>query len=91
MSTDVDSSAQSIFRRHELWRLLTSATIFSSTPEILFGLYLVYFFRIFERQVGSNKYTVREGTLGPCPVAETYRILRATSFPSPQQHCSNDT
>ncbi|GAQ91389.1 hypothetical protein KFL_007760080 [Klebsormidium nitens] len=51
-------SYECIFRRHELWRLLTSATIFSSTPEILFGLYLVYFFRIFERQVGSNKYTI---------------------------------
>lgn len=44
--------------RGELWRLLTSSTMFQSSPEIIFGLYLVYFFRVFERQVGSNKYAV---------------------------------
>jgi membrane associated rhomboid family serine protease len=41
-----------------LWRLVTSPCVFSSTPELLFGLYLVYFFRVFERQIGSNKYLV---------------------------------
>lgn len=33
--------------------------VFSSTPETVFGLYLVYFFRVFERHIGSNKYSVR--------------------------------
>eukprot|EP00245_Coleochaete_scutata_P007020 TRINITY_DN2198_c0_g1_i1.p1 TRINITY_DN2198_c0_g1~~TRINITY_DN2198_c0_g1_i1.p1 ORF type:complete len:312 (+),score=26.38 TRINITY_DN2198_c0_g1_i1:334-1269(+) len=49
-------SYQGIFQELELWRLLTSNFIFSSTPEILFGLYLLYFFRVFERQLGSNKF-----------------------------------
>ncbi|KAK8651136.1 hypothetical protein V6N13_140750 [Hibiscus sabdariffa] len=30
----------------------------SSTPELMFGLYLLYYFRVFERQIGSNKYSV---------------------------------
>ncbi|CAM6021996.1 unnamed protein product [Sphagnum balticum] len=49
-------SYQRVVQKHELWRLLTSPCLFSSTPELLFGLYLVYFFRVFERQIGSNKY-----------------------------------
>ena len=28
------------------------------TPELLFGLYLLYYFRVFERQIGSNNYSV---------------------------------
>ena len=28
------------------------------TPELLFGHYLLYYFRVFERQIGSNKYSV---------------------------------
>lgn len=35
-----------------------SVFAFSSTPELLFGLYLLYYFRVFERQIGSNKYSV---------------------------------
>lgn len=31
---------------------------FSSTPELMFGLFLLYYFRVFERQIGSNKYSV---------------------------------
>ncbi|KAH9559405.1 hypothetical protein CY35_06G056600 [Sphagnum magellanicum] len=49
-------SYQRVVQKHELWRLLTSPCLFSSTPELLFGLYLIYFFRVFERQIGSNKY-----------------------------------
>lgn len=51
-------SYQAIVKKLHLWRLVTSAWVFSSTPELIFGLYLVYFFRVFERQIGSNKYTV---------------------------------
>jgi hypothetical protein len=59
---------QKVVQELQLWRLLTSPCVFSSTPEILFGLYLVYFFRVFERQIGSNKYLVRlfQITLHPC-------------------------
>lgn len=31
---------------------------FSSTPEMIFGAALLYYFRVFERQIGSNKYAV---------------------------------
>ncbi|KAL3698234.1 hypothetical protein R1sor_012310 [Riccia sorocarpa] len=51
-------SYQAIFRKLQLWRLITSNFIVSTSPELIFGLYLIYFFRVFERQLGSNKYTV---------------------------------
>eukprot|EP01018_Ginkgo_biloba_P036217 Gb_32783 [translate_table: standard] len=51
-------SYQAIVRKLHLWRLVTSAFVFSSTPELMFGLYLLYYFRVFERQIGSNKYSV---------------------------------
>lgn len=51
-------SYQALAKKHQVWRVLTSSCIFSSTPELIFGLYLVYFFRVFERQIGSNKYSV---------------------------------
>eukprot|EP00246_Nothoceros_aenigmaticus_P009298 TRINITY_DN24713_c0_g1_i1.p1 TRINITY_DN24713_c0_g1~~TRINITY_DN24713_c0_g1_i1.p1 ORF type:complete len:303 (-),score=32.66 TRINITY_DN24713_c0_g1_i1:169-1077(-) len=51
-------SYQEIFRKLQLWRLVSAPLVFSSTPETVFGLYLVYFFRVFERHIGSNKYTV---------------------------------
>ncbi|CAM6032750.1 unnamed protein product [Sphagnum compactum] len=51
-------SYQKVVQKLELWRLVTSPCVFSSTPELLFGLYLAYFFRVFERQIGSNKYLV---------------------------------
>lgn len=51
-------SYQGIVRKLHLWRLVTSALVFSSTPELIFGLCLLYYFRVFERQIGSNKYSV---------------------------------
>ncbi|GLJ48421.1 hypothetical protein SUGI_1022070 [Cryptomeria japonica] len=51
-------SYQAIVRKLHIWRLATSALVFSSTPELVFGLYLLYYFRVFERQIGSNKYSV---------------------------------
>ncbi|KAJ9185004.1 hypothetical protein P3X46_004684 [Hevea brasiliensis] len=51
-------SYQDIFLKPRLWKLIVSVFSFSSTPELLFGLYLLYYFRVFERQIGSNKYSV---------------------------------
>lgn len=51
-------SYQDIFKRLHIGRLFASAFAFSSTPELMFGLYLLYYFRVFERQIGSNKYSV---------------------------------
>ncbi|KAL3585238.1 hypothetical protein D5086_012105 [Populus alba] len=45
-------------RNPRLWKLVLSVFAFSSTPEMMFGLYLLYYFRVFERQIGSNKYSV---------------------------------
>eukprot|EP00898_Chlorokybus_atmophyticus_P000786 jgi/Chlat1/1708/Chrsp127S01937 len=49
-------SRLAVLRRREWWRVLTSGFVFSSPGEIIFGLYLLYYFRIFERQVGSSKF-----------------------------------
>ncbi|KAG0629463.1 hypothetical protein M758_1G105900 [Ceratodon purpureus] len=49
-------SYQKVVQRLELWRLVMAPLVFPSLPELLFGLYLLYFFRVFERQVGSTKY-----------------------------------
>lgn len=49
---------QEIFGKLRLWKLIVSVFAFSSTPELMFGLYLLYYFRVFERQIGSNKYSV---------------------------------
>ncbi|EFJ37178.1 hypothetical protein SELMODRAFT_140411 [Selaginella moellendorffii] len=51
-------SYQAVVQNIQLWRLGTATCVFSSTPELVFGLYLIYFFRVFERQIGSNKYSV---------------------------------
>ncbi|KAI9082089.1 hypothetical protein K1719_036014 [Acacia pycnantha] len=51
-------SYQDIFGKPRLWKLITSIFSFSSTPELMFGVFLLYYFRVFERQIGSNKYSV---------------------------------
>lgn len=49
---------QGIFKQLRFWRIVASQFAFSSTPELVFGIYLLYYFRVFERQIGSNKYSV---------------------------------
>uniref|UniRef100_A0A0D3EM64 UBA domain-containing protein n=1 Tax=Oryza barthii TaxID=65489 RepID=A0A0D3EM64_9ORYZ len=51
-------SHQGIVKNFRLWKLFASGFAFQSTPELLFGVYLLYYFRVFERQIGSNKYSV---------------------------------
>ncbi|CAN1338224.1 Rhomboid-like protein 20 [Linum perenne] len=50
-------SYQDIFGKLRVLKLIASVFAFSSTPELLFGLGLLYYFRVFERQIGSNKYS----------------------------------
>ncbi|XP_022852364.1 rhomboid-like protein 20 [Olea europaea var. sylvestris] len=57
-SGNVGWSYQDIFKKLQIWKLIASVFAFSSTPELLFGIYLLYYFRMFERQIGSNKYSV---------------------------------
>lgn len=49
---------QDVFQKPQLWKFIVSTYAFTSTPEMMFGLYLLYYFRVFERQIGSNKYSV---------------------------------
>lgn len=42
--------------RFQLWRLATNHFFFTSPGEVLFGLILFYYFRLFERQMGSAKF-----------------------------------
>jgi len=51
-------SYQAIVQKLHLWRLITSGFVFSSTPELMCGVYLLYYFRVLERQIGSNKHLV---------------------------------
>ncbi|KAL7165844.1 hypothetical protein ACSBR2_036668 [Camellia fascicularis] len=57
-SSKLGLSYQDIFKKLQLWKPIVSVLAFSSTPEMMFGLYLLYYFRVFERQIGSNKYSV---------------------------------
>ncbi|XP_071737600.1 rhomboid-like protein 20 [Rutidosis leptorrhynchoides] len=57
-STNLGLSYQDIWKKLQLWKLIVSVFSFSSTPELMFGAYLLYYFRVFERQIGSNKYSV---------------------------------
>ncbi|KAI3806601.1 hypothetical protein L1987_22510 [Smallanthus sonchifolius] len=57
-SNKLGFSYQDIWKKLQLWKLIVSVFAFSSTPELMFGAYLLYYFRVFERQIGSNKYSV---------------------------------
>ncbi|KAK9671193.1 hypothetical protein RND81_12G012500 [Saponaria officinalis] len=51
-------SYQDVFQNPKIWKIIVSIYAFMSTPELMFGLFLLYYFRVFERQIGSNKYSV---------------------------------
>ncbi|KAK8918787.1 hypothetical protein KSP39_PZI021215 [Platanthera zijinensis] len=57
-SATLGFSYQDIIERPHFSRVIASTLAFSSIPELMFGLYLLYYFRLFERQIGSNKYSV---------------------------------
>ena len=40
----------------EIWRLFTHNFVFTTPGELLFGMVLLYFFRQFERQLGSSRF-----------------------------------
>ncbi|KAK3006699.1 hypothetical protein RJ639_017715 [Escallonia herrerae] len=46
-SSRLGLSYQDIFEKLQLWKLIVSVFAFSSTPELMFGLYLLYYFRVF--------------------------------------------
>jgi hypothetical protein len=46
----------SVISRFQLWRLFTNHLFFTNPGELLFGLLLLYHFRLFERQMGVVKF-----------------------------------
>ncbi|URE06122.1 UBA [Musa troglodytarum] len=52
------SLMQDTIENRNIWKFIPSVFAFSSSPELIIGLYLLYYFRVFERQIGSNKYSV---------------------------------
>ncbi|EMS63711.1 Ubiquitin-associated domain-containing protein 2 [Triticum urartu] len=49
---------ENLYENLRIWRVIASLFAFSSSPELIFGVALLYYFRVFERQIGSNKYAV---------------------------------
>jgi len=45
-----------VISHYQVWRLFTSHLFFTSPGEVLFGFLLIYYFRLFERQMGSSKF-----------------------------------
>ncbi|OAY85707.1 Rhomboid-like protein 20 [Ananas comosus] len=74
-------SYQDIIKTFQLWRIFASVFAFSSTPELLFGVYLLYYFRVFERQMGSNKYSVF--VLFSLIVSSLFEIIALMLFKDP--------
>jgi len=68
-----------ITQKFQLWRLLTHHFFFSSPGEMLFGLILIYYFRLFERQMGSAKFGVDSPSL-------LYVNYLSSSFPLSKRH-----
>jgi len=40
----------------QLWRLLTHHFLFKNSGELIFGLVIIYYFRVFERQMGTRMF-----------------------------------
>jgi hypothetical protein len=47
-----------VLSKYEVWRLFTTHLFFNTPGELLFGLLLLYHFRLFERQMGTLKFSV---------------------------------
>jgi len=73
----------SVISHYQPWRLLTSHLFFTSPGELLFGLILIYYFRLFERQMGSSKFggfTAVVISLSTLVQIATYVILPGVKF-----------
>ncbi|URE27049.1 UBA [Musa troglodytarum] len=76
-------SFQDIFENHDLLKAIPSVFAFSSTPELVAGFYLLYYFRVFERQIGSNKYSV---FVLFCIIASTFFEILALALLKADSH-----
>jgi len=57
-TTWIGGSQVQITRFPQLWRIITNHFFFTSPGEILLGLIFLYYFRLFERQMGTQKFAV---------------------------------
>lgn len=55
-TTSLNLDYARIFQNREYWRIITSNLAFSSFFELIVGGILIYYFRQFERQMGSSKF-----------------------------------
>jgi membrane associated rhomboid family serine protease len=55
-SITITNFYQEVVSKFQVWKLVTNHFVFSSPGELLFGLILIYYFRVFERQMGSSKF-----------------------------------
>eukprot|EP01117_Protostelium_nocturnum_P020265 TRINITY_DN9031_c0_g1_i1.p1 TRINITY_DN9031_c0_g1~~TRINITY_DN9031_c0_g1_i1.p1 ORF type:complete len:317 (-),score=106.11 TRINITY_DN9031_c0_g1_i1:194-1111(-) len=66
----------------EFWRLFSSHFPFGSASEILFGMLLIYYFRVFERQMGSRKFAAF--LLGSISIFSMLQLALLVTFPKIQ-------
>lgn len=64
------------FAKGEFWRLLTCKLIFLDTKDLVLSAFLIYYFRLFERRLGSRRFFSR---LASSFVLSTAVELAATS------------
>jgi hypothetical protein len=48
-----------IISKHQWWRLFSNVWFLTTPGEMLFGILLIYYFRMFERQMGTPRFAVR--------------------------------
>ncbi len=78
-------SMDAVFKYGQVWRLATHNFVFSTPGELLFGVVLLYYFRQFERQMGSSRFAALATfvaafhTAGLC----LFHFLLPSSTPSP--------
>lgn len=65
----------------QVWRLLTQHFVFSTPGELLFGIVLLYYFRQFERQMGSARYAA---LFVFCTILQTAALVAAHALLPPQ-------
>lgn len=56
MQMDLVSDYSSVFGRWELWKILLNKVAFTDPKDMVCGLLLLYYFRIFERRYGTRKF-----------------------------------
>ncbi|XP_062207179.1 rhomboid-like protein 20 isoform X2 [Phragmites australis] len=76
---DLGLSYQSVYEKLSIWRLIASLFAFSSSPELIFGVALLYYFRVFERQIGLHRVLHHSVCTAPDPC---FRLPERNADPS---------